>query len=77
MDINELFEKAKAQTEKIKPNTRFVVKDLFLATEWSDIPRGVRINLGKHFKNQVINDKVPNIKYVGKSQNNSSTYEKY
>lgn len=74
MDVNKWMEKSISTISKMEAGKKFVVKDLFEGIEWNDLSRGDKLYFGKHFKSQVIDDKVLRVKYIGKLGNNSSEY---
>lgn len=74
MDVNKRMEKSISTISKMDAGKKFVVKDLFEGIDWNDLSRGDKLYFGKHFKNQVIDGKVPRVKYIGKLENNSSQY---
>lgn len=74
MDIDEWMDKAKSTISKMEIGNKFVVKDLFEGVEWNNLNRGDRLFFGKHFKNQVSEDKISRVRYIGKLANNSSQY---
>ena len=73
MNYEELFQKALENIEHTPKNIPFVVKDLF-GTEWYILERRDKLEFGRLFKNAVIEGSIPNIKYIGKAQNNSAQY---
>ena len=76
MDITIFMNKAISQTGAISKNTEFNLKDLFDGVEWGTMTKGDRQRLGKMFKNEVLEGNIPNIVYLGKSENNSALYMK-
>lgn len=68
--------KAISKTGKISINTTFCLKDLFDGVEWNSLSAGDRRNFGRAFKNEVIEGHVPNVRFIGKEQNNSTKYIK-
>lgn len=77
MNINELLEKAKINTRYLQKKKQFVLKELFEGYEWESITKGDRIMLGKIFKNQVLEGKIKDVRFVERKKNNHSKYEKY
>ena len=41
-----------------------------------NLPVGDRLGFGKYFKNQVLENAVATVQYIGKAQNNSAQYKK-
>ncbi len=52
-DVNELLEKAIRETENIRKDETFLLKDLFRGYEWNRIDRRNRLLLGTLFLNYV------------------------
>lgn len=77
MNINELLEKAKINSKHLPKKKQFVLKELFEGYEWESIPKGERIIFGKIFKNQVLEGKIKDVRFVERKKNNHSKYEKY
>lgn len=76
MDNLILMNKAISKTGEISNNSEFKLKDLFDGVEWNSLPVGNRHSFGRCFKNEVLEGHIPNVLYVGKSQNNSAIYRK-
>lgn len=76
MDIEYWFQKALDGVERTEAGTVFVLKELFQGIEWNSLAKGDRLKFGGHFKTKVTTGKVPNVKYIGKAQNNSAQYIK-
>ena len=76
MDYTLLINKAISQIGKLPSGRTFVLKDLYIGAEWNQLPNGVRRDLGRNFKNEVIRGHIPNVSYIGKADNNSSMYIK-
>ena len=53
MDVNELLDEAIKETENLKEDEIFLLKDLFKGYLWNRIPRKDRLLLGTLFLNQV------------------------
>lgn len=76
MDILFWMNNAISKTGQIEFNSEFCLKDLFDGVIWNSLAKGERLSFGRFFKNEVISGHVPNIIYIGKSQNNSAKYKK-
>ena len=77
MDFNLLTQKAiECINNKICLHQSFEVSDLFEKCEWTLLSKGDRIQFGKHFKNEVIDKRIPNVCYVKRAKNNHSMYIK-
>ena len=76
MDYEEWLNRAINKTSVLSVGTVFVLKDLFEGVEWNTLTNGERRELGRQFKIKVNRGLVPDIKYYGKAQNNSSKYTK-
>lgn len=76
MDYEEYFAFLLRQTASLPPETVFFLKDLFQGTAWNHLAKGEKLSIGRFFKKQVTNGKVPNISFIGKAANNSALYKK-
>lgn len=76
MDYFDLLAMARKSIEHLAVNTEFLLKDLFEGTFWKSLQKRDRLGLGKCFKNEVINNKIENVQYLGKVENNSAKYKK-
>ncbi len=76
MDYSELLKKANARISTIPYGQVFLAKDLFSGTEWNQLQKGEKLNFGKQFKNAVLDEKFPDVVYIGKAENNSAQYQK-
>jgi hypothetical protein len=56
--------------------TKFSVSDLFDNEQWKNIPRGVRLSIGKQFYNMVKNHIIKNIKIEGFGTSKTMRYSK-
>ena len=61
MDYEKLIKKAKLRTKEISAGTKFLLKDLFETAEWEELPIGNRQQLGRLFKNEVLDEKIPDV----------------
>ena len=68
--------KAINKTRSLNPNTVFSLKDLFPGVEWDELSNGNKRDFGRQFKHLVLRGAVPNVIFVGKADNNASTYKK-
>lgn len=75
-DYNELLKKASLKTEELSSNTIFTLRSLFVGTFWNDLKKGVRLELGRRFKQAVIANTIPHVIYIGKNDSNASLYRK-
>lgn len=76
MNYKELLDKAEAQTKRVKTGCTFVLKELFMPTEWKKIEKGDRLSLGRSFKKLVLDNRIKGVEYIGKAENNSAMYIK-
>ena len=76
MNYDKWILRATEQINDIPYNSIFVLKDLFIGTEWNNLERGEKLSLGRYFKNQVLEHKMSGITYIGKAANNSAQYKK-
>ena len=76
MDFTLWMNNASAKIDSLASHTEFALKDLYVGTDWDALPKGDRLGLGKHFKNEVVDGRVPGVRFVGKYQNNSAKYVK-
>lgn len=77
MDLKFMTERAQqCIRQKIVLNQIFELSDLFERCEWNVISRGDRSKFGRVFKNDVLDHKIPEIRFFGKNANNHSTYIK-
>lgn len=75
MNYEELLQKAIKNIEHTPENIPFVVKELF-GTEWICLEKRDKLEFGRLFKKAVIDGNIPNVKYMGKADNNSAKYIK-
>lgn len=75
LDVNSLLLAAINETENLKENEVFLVKELFKGYEWNRIPRSERLLLGTLFLNYVNNANL-NIKPIEKTTSNQQRYQK-
>ena len=76
MNYEEFLEIVTNKIEVLEVETEFFLKDLFDGTDWKNFKRGEKLSLGRYFKNQVVTEKITNVIYIGKAQNNSAIYKK-
>lgn len=76
MSYEEFLEKAIYTIEKMPHHTVFFVKNLIKGIEWNELKKGDKLSFGRLFKKAVTENKVKNVKYIGKADNNSAKYEK-
>lgn len=76
MSYEEFLEKAIYTIEKMPYHTVFFVKNLINGTEWNELKKGDKLSFGRLFKKAVTENKVKNVKFIGKADNNSAQYEK-
>ena len=74
MDVNKLLEIAVKETEQLKEDEVFLVKDLFKGYEWNRFPRNDRLLLGTLFLNH-INKDVSRIKPIQKTASGQQKYK--
>lgn len=77
MDYILWINKAISQSGRLSLGSEFLLKDLYLGTEWNKLTSGERRELGRRFKFEVIRGRVPNVHFIGKANNNSTQYKKY
>ena len=51
--------------KNLKPGVDFCIRDLWDSNEWDNIPRGIKLSIGKYFYKNVIEEKIPNVKLKG------------
>lgn len=76
MDVNELLDEAIKETENLKEDEIFLLKDLFKGYLWNRIPRKDRLLLGTLFLNQVNKMGGKDIKAIEKTSSNQQRYVK-
>lgn len=76
MDYERWLNEAIAATGALHQNMTFLLKDLFDGVRWRTLQPGERRELGRQFKIKVVRNLVPNVKYLGKADNNSARYIK-
>ena len=76
MNYEEILKLTTNKIEALEVGTEFFLKDLFDGTDWKNFKRGEKLSLGRYFKNQVVTEKITNVIYIGKAQNNSAIYKK-
>ena len=76
MDYSNWIKRANDACDLLDKNSEFFLKDLFKGTEWKSLSVGERLSLGRCFKNEVLEKRIPNITYIGKAKNNSAMYQK-
>lgn len=76
MDVNELLDEAIKETENLKEDEIFLLKDLFKGYLWNRIPRKDRLLLGTLFLNQVNKMGGKDIKAIEKTSSNQQRYIK-
>lgn len=75
-DLELLYQEVASIIEALQPGTVFLAKDPFDGTKWKALNRGDKLGYGRYFKNLVLNNKVADVEYLGKADNNSSQYVK-
>lgn len=73
-DFKKYFEDLKTRVMRIKPGTQFNIKLVF-GIDWSNIPKGVRLALGKAFFTYIKSSTASNIKILNKDSANTQWYE--
>ena len=76
MDYKYWMGKAIVKINTLETGVVFHLKDLFDGVEWNELPVGDRLGLGRYFKNEVLENSIPHVRYIGKAQNNSAQYRK-
>lgn len=77
MDFDLCINNAISKTDKLEHGTIFILKDLFVGTDWEELSRGVRQNLGRQFKSKVIANSIKGVVLVTDSQKGkATTYKK-
>lgn len=77
MDLDYMMKRAKNCIDlKLNSNQMFELSDLFEKCEWDCLSKGDRIKLGKFFKNEVLDRRVPAVQFLGKNANNHAKYIK-
>ena len=75
-DVDELLQRAVAETKNLSEGEIFLVKDLFKGYEWNRIKRKNRLLLGTLFLSYVIHGKCCNIEAIDKTPSNQQKYRK-
>lgn len=73
-DFKKYFDELKARVIKIRPGTKFNIKLVF-GIDWGNVPKGVRLALGKAFYTYVKSSAVSNIKILDKDSAHTQWYE--
>lgn len=76
MDYEKLLRIIAEKIDSLNKGDEFFLKDLFDGIEWKEFQTGERLSLGRRFKNSVLTEKIANVVYIGKAQNNSALYKK-
>lgn len=76
MNYEEAMTQALISIGELDANSEFMVKDLFMGTQWKSFDCGSRLSIGRAFKTRVTNGQIPNVEYIGKHSNNSALYKK-
>ncbi len=75
-DYDKLLASAKITAEQLRVGQTFVVKNLFLGTEWAALDAGDKRSFGRFFKRKVSLGQIPNISVFGEAKNHSTVYVK-
>lgn len=73
-DVNQMFNIAVGEIEKLEHNEVFTLRDLYKGYEWNRISRGDRITLGTLFLNFAKSNL--NIELLGKNNSGQQSYKK-
>ena len=76
MDYNLWINKAIMKIGALEKEKIFTLKDLFSGIEWNELNRGERLNLGKRFKEAVIDKSIPKIIVIETPKGTATTYKK-
>lgn len=76
MDNKYWMGKAINKINSLEKGKVFLLKDLFDGVEWTELSVGDRLGFGRYFKNEVFENSIPYVRYIGKAQNNSALYRK-
>ncbi len=76
MDITIWFNMAVSKTGALNDGVIFCLKDLYDGVDWAALSIGDRQKLGKYFKNEVLEEHVPNVVCIGRQNNSSTKYRK-
>ena len=76
MDFDELEREALTALRKVALGQIFLIRDLFEGHRWESLPKGDRLDFGRHFKRKVTTGAIQGVEYVGKAQNGSAEYVK-
>lgn len=76
MDYDVWINRAIMRVGELEVGKNFVLKDLFLGTEWNELAKGEKSTFGRQFKMVVKNDKIPNISIIESQKGTSTTYKK-
>lgn len=67
MTYNELFSQAKKSIEKLSCGDEFTLSKLLFYSGWEELKPGEKIKFGKHFKQIVRNNHIPEIILIPES----------
>lgn len=76
MNYEEFRVHVTAAINELPNQTAFLLKDLFKGTEWNELPRGDKLLFGKNFCKDVRENRIENVRWLGKAPNNSTQYIK-
>lgn len=75
MDYRALVNQAIIRVGVLEENQEFTLKSLFTGIEWDKLKVGEKRNFGRYFKNEILENKIPNVIIVP-SNNTPTTYKK-
>lgn len=76
MDYDVWINRAIMRIGELEVGKIFVLKDLFLGTEWNELLKGEKLTLGRRFKSTVENNRIPGISVIESPKGTSTTYKK-
>lgn len=74
-EFNKYYKRLLEKVDSLPSGTSFNIK-LLMSVEWTKIPKGIKLALGKNFYKSVCGGSITNAKAVTKDQNSVMWYEK-
>ncbi len=76
MDYEQWINKILVKIGALSKDQSFTLRELFSGIEWNELSTGQKRELGRRFKNEVINNKVPDVILEKTEKPGSTTYRK-
>lgn len=74
--LEELLDQVMKGIEELDTNELFSLPDFFEGKYWRKLSKGIRLHLGKTFKQMVDNGEVSHVRFEGYLSNNMAQYRK-